>query len=307
MQSTTPTGYKHSITFGKLKATKEQIDSNKTSAQYLKVIDAFLKNAVLLIIQNSHYFDDYLVRLLGWQEAHPKRKVSFVSKQEFAAAVINYLIQPTKELKYKKFDDLRLERGVVLELCRSFIDGLADYDKACNHQLYGDLARELAFKNATEKAYQSSTSLMPTLQMVRHWYQLAIDYKNMVLEKYTRLCLNQAQKDYVSFFNVSIPLDDIVQAYLMVASRALDKCDYRQGVLTTHIQTWLYTARTSLLEDIGSNKTVNVSMIDGVEGQHDDVEDYLDRSSQVLKIRKLAKLVDPTGIARLFLGIEEVL
>lgn len=301
------TGYQHSEAFSKLKATKESLDTNLTSAQYLKTIDALLKNAILVIVRNSHYFDDYLVRLLGWQEAHVKRKVSFVSRQEFAAATINYLIQPTKELKCEKIDDLRLERGVIFELCRSFLEALSDYEKACNHLLHPDPCRELAYKHQVEKAFQSDGPLIASVSLVRYWTEMALDYKHKVLEKYTRMCLNQAQKDYVSYFDMSIPLDDIVQAYILVAGRALDKCDYRQGVLTSHIQTWFYTARTALSEDIGG-KTVNDSDETLIDSEENDVlGDKIERESNILKVRKLARLVDPTGIGRLFLGIEETL
>lgn len=299
-------GYQHSVAFSKLKSTKESIESNLTSAQYLKTIDTFLMNAVLVIIKHSHYFDDYLVRVLGWQEAHVKRKVSFVSRQEFAAAAINYLIQPTKELKFKKVEDLRFERGVLFELCRGYLVALADYEKACNHLLFEDPCKELAYKRQVENFFQSDQPLMASISLVRYWTSMALDYKHRVLEKYTRMCLNQAQKDYVTFFNMSIPLDDIVQAYIMVAGRALDKCDYRQGVLTSHIQTWFYTARTALAEDIGS-KTVNDSTNDEEDSEDDSLSDIMERESTVLKVRKLAKLVDPSGIGRLFLGIEETL
>lgn len=299
--------YQHSRVFNDMKAVKERIDENLTSAQYLKTIDFFLNRALCSIVSCSTYFDDYLVRLLGWQEAHPKRKVSFVSRQEFAAAVVNYLIQPTRALKLAKLDALRLERGVIIAACNGYVSSLNEYERVCNGTLYpDDVNRAISYRAKVEEALRATEPLMPSILLVRYFTDVAISYKHAVLEKYTRMCLNQAQKDYVSFFNMSVSLDDIVQAYILVAGRALDKCDYRQGVLTTHIQTWLYTARGTLAYEVSPGKSIEDLPID-LEESCDTLHDQIERESNILRVRKLARLVDPKGLGRLFLNIEEAL
>jgi hypothetical protein len=130
------------------------------------------------------------------------------------------------------------------------------------------------------------------------------------MEKYHRLALNNAQLTYKDY-NHYVPLDDVVQIYLMVLNRSIDRCDPRLGVLTTFITNWFKSARSevdSLARGQGDQSFESLS------------EDYGDAASDIFgytefdtgqetieHISYLAKKIDKHGYVRATLGIPEFL
>jgi hypothetical protein len=151
-------------------------------------------------------------------------------------------------------------------------------------------------------------SLYNCILQVKYWYEKAQKWKEMITEKYYRLALNSAQATYKDY-NHYIKLDDIVQIYLMVTSRAIDRCDARQGVLTTFIQNWFKSGRSEVAE---LAKTQNDQSYESlVEELGDSVSDVIgyceqDTSSELIEhVAHITKPLDPLGILRASMGIPE--
>lgn len=244
--------YKHSQVFASLKGISEQIEDNLTTSQYLQSYDAFLERSVIPIITGTRVFDVFVSRLVGWQEKNFRRKVTFLSRAEVPGLVVNFLLQTSPEKRVEAYRRLNLDRGVCIEFLKLFQDLLVTYRQACNCELKNpvsgkfDLGHSLHVKATVEANLRATQPLMSTYLESKFWFDRALEFKQRIMEKYVRLCLTTAKKDYVSHFKMEVDLDDVIQYYLMATSRAIDKCDYRQGVLTSHIQNWFLTARTKL-------------------------------------------------------------
>lgn len=305
--------YEHSKSFAILKRVKEQLDTNLTSGQYLQLLDTLLYKAVAPLVEHTNLFETHLCTLIGWQEKNNKRKVSLVDRTAFSALAVTWLLNGTnKGRKVTKIHTLRLDRAILHEFCRTTLRSLENYEAACNCEFKRDgapvsLSGMLAYKTQIEKAVGATMTILPAIQECRYWLAEADKFKTAVLEKYIRLCLTTAKKDYVQHFDKSVPLDDIVQSYILIASRAIDKCDFRQGVLTSHIQNWFLTSRSYLTKSAASSHEANdTEELSSYEEGESFVDDLV-RQQEVEQVRRIARLVDPVGYARAYLGIPETL
>lgn len=313
-------GYNHSRVFAALKGVTEQLKDNLTTSQYLQALDKYLSNATTPVVVGTRFFDTFLTSIVGWQEKNFRRKVTFESRRMVPGKVINFLLQPTAEERVAAFADIKLDRGLQLQALGAFFKRLELYIAASECRLLRkgesevDLAYCLFVKKRTEEDLRCSISLSTILSESKFWHDRAYAFKEVIMEKYIRLCLNKAQSDYVHYFKHSIDLNDLIPWYLMAASRAIDKCDSSQGALTSHIESWFKTARTRAAaqrDRIAAD--IDVEVIDfESEGFRSSLttgtsSDEADREEKLHEIRYLAKIADPIGAARVYLGIEELL
>ena len=313
--------YSHSQVFAALKDITEQLPTNLTTSQYLQAYDKYISNATTPMIVGTRFFDSFLTSIVGWQEKNFRRKVTFSSRRLVPGKVINFLLQPTPEERVTAFEEIRLDRGVILEAIEIFIKRMEIYSAACDCRLIRkgeskvDLSYCMSVKKRIEDDLRVRVSLPTIISETQFWLSRAYAFKQVILEKYVRLCLNAARKDYIYYFNHSIPLDDIVPWYLLAASRAIDKCDSRQGALTSHIKNWFLTARSRVASQRDRNvSSINIELVDfdseefrSSMSQKPSVEDLEASEEHIKNIRYLARIADPIGVARAYLGIEEIL
>jgi hypothetical protein len=310
--------YKHSKVFQSLKNIRETIQGNLPTSQYLQIYDDFLEKAMVPILLKTRYFDSFLTRLIGWQEQNFRRKVSFKDRPEFPSLAVTFLLQISDEGRISAYKTLALDRGIRIQFIKAFLSHCKDYRRDCNLESVNDpndlkqIMAALNRKIEHESNLEADSSLMAVIKESEFWLEKALDFKQQILEKYIRLCCNSAKRDYIHFFNCSEDLDDIIQTYLLAASRAIDKCDYRQGTLTNHIQNWFLTARTfiskkkearSVKVDEPMQDFIEASRIDHVSSAEDETLDEETRND----LREILRIADPIGAARAFLGIEEAL
>lgn len=317
----TKSKYENSWVFGILKANSEEPEGNLTTSQYLETLDRYLTGALRCIVENTRYLDVVVTGLIGWQEENYRRRVSLHSKRQFIEAAIAWLLKSRSE-KVKTLPTLRLDRGVALIACNSFLNECADYE-ALTRLKSLDTQEQLRIVSETEtRMLVPGGNLHHTITLVRHQSELAAKYRGTILSKYIRLAIMAAQRDYVQYFDYRISLNDMCGEYILATARAIDKCDYEKGPMTTHIRNWFFTARKhcSTNYDQGRNESelpqdnsgsVGQSMDDTDSGVEEFFTDAVDvsliRGESPTTIRFLAKLADPKGDVRKILGIEEVL
>jgi hypothetical protein len=109
----------------------------------------------------------------------------------------------------------------------------------------------------------------------------------------------------------------------MAANKAIDKCDPNKGVLTTHIQHWLMSARNVVAKNYLDGNQQQVALPESQEAvdtllSEDDksadsdklfesVEDKFERQGTIERVRQISKVFDPQGYGRLIMGIGEYL
>lgn len=296
--------YQHSQAFATLKRTKEAIGSNATTPQYLLTLDNLLLNAVRSLLLTTDAVETMVANLLGWQEQHRRRKVSFLDPSKFRQLAVVWLCTPSKPEKLATFSRLCLDRGTLFDLCSRFLDDTVRYVSVCDGRTELSYTEALAYKHQIEAQYRSNSALLPCCRDARLWYVRALAFRDAILQKFTRLCITTAQTEYTTVFGCRVPLDDLVQTYLLAATRAIDKCDPNQGVLTSHIQYWLLTARNAMDRVAPREEEPTSDVLDAeADQQAISIEDHAVSADSVNQLLAVARLLDEEGYGRAFLGL----
>lgn len=303
--------YKHSATFNSLKRTREQVAGNLTSAQYLNTLDMLLWKAMEPIaLECSPFFYNYLAKCVAHQAIHPNSKYTSGDKTTLPTILFQALIESKTDplAAFIRVRKLYINRGLLFGLVSTFLRTAEPYKKL--QSAFASLPKViLRTRRAAIEAALGSTApdaLYSAIQQVEYWDNRARIWKNIIVEKYTRMALGQAQKTYVDF-NHFVDLDDVSQIYLMVTSKAVDRCDARLGVLTTFIQNWLKGARSQVAE-LASGQG-DESLEDLAEKLGDSMDlgaVWPDTTAEALQeISYKSQVVDPEGFVRMHLGIPQ--
>lgn len=319
--------YQHSQTFAQLKSITESIGSNLSSYQYLAILDSLLLRALYPIVDNTSFVDNFLAKILAWQYLNPRRKASSIPKTDLASYVTFFLIAGQTEHKIRYLQKTKLDRGILAEIVRVWLKVVEPYEDLVTSPDELDVSVDYAERETAIEllaSLKADHSLYGAYQQTKYWWAQYQSFRNMVLEKYTRMCLSKAQQDYEELGR-RVPLDDMVQIYLFTAARAIDKCDTDKGVLTTYIKNWLKDAKnkvmTSHMADVAyslpkNSKTAGKNMAAAQSISLDDVdldaEELLNEANEerqhtLDEVRLVAKMFDPVGFGRLALGIQEYL
>jgi hypothetical protein len=227
--------------------------------------------------------------------------------------------------KIKILSRMRLERNILFFIATKFIAA----------------TKSLEAKRPNQKIINAFSVSQPSRlyfasRDCQFWYEQASDFKGQIMEKYMRMAMVEAQMFYKQQRqdnpHLKFELDELGQNFMLAVSKAVDKCDAQRGTLTTYVQNWIKDAkgnsslrgeygiaytipaaqrRSMAAKSDGKPHSVNISVsIDSKDLEHltsdSNVEQEVERTRQIQRVRLLAKRVDPTGIGRLYLGIEEI-
>lgn len=301
--------YRHSAVFATLKDTTESIKKNYTSSQYIQVLDSLIYKAIEQILETTNLGDVFISSLMVWYSESSKRRISAIKKPRLQLLFLMFLKAETPKEKLKWLKRCRLERNLLYQLIESYLS----YAKVLNSLLF-NLIRDdtpsdriliARMLKAIQSIPDSSTDIFCSLNSVQFWYDGASRFKGQLLEKYTRLVAVQAQQAYVEL-NFTVQLDDLLQNFMVAAAKAIDKYDLNKGALTSYIKIWLKAARTtSFIENSGMQNQEHFVPLD--ESETTDTDNPHERKQTIDHVRQIAKLLDPSGVGRFQLGLEEVL
>lgn len=324
--------YKHSELFAKLKSIEEAIPNNLTSYQYLSVLDELIYQGLYPLVEGTKFFEGFLAQILGWQTINSKRKVVGVGRQAFSSyATLFFLLDDPKQ-RLKLLKKMKVDRAVLFEAMRRWSSIAEEITSISDTEIISNDALIQIADLSERSSMRQDFHVIAVYNQVKYWHDQAVAFKSQILEKYTRLCLTTAQRDYVQT-NCQGDLDDIIQIYFMSAGKAIDKCDTDKGVLTTHIQNWLLSAKNVVLatyttghtnqskvnagkdltgdllnkETSGTPSSIHVSLDEIEDMIADDLDESRDKEDTINQVRRVTKFFDKTGIGRLLLGIQEVL
>lgn len=306
--------YAHSKAFESLKGIKEEITGNFTSPQYLNALDLFLWNALEPIhAECPSFFNNYITKVVARQTLKASTKFTSLTQEDRAklpVLLFNALTQPDARKAHEHVRSMLINRGLLFGFIVLFLAKLRRYEtlQSAFYPMDPIARRSEIYYIERSIGLRPNGSLFGCIQQVRHFYQKAAKFKEMIMEKYTRMTLMQAKRTYEDF-NHYVPLDDVVQIHLLTTSKAIDRCDSRQGVLTTFIQNWFKSSRSEV-SDLAKSQTDQ--SIESLNDDHGDASAAVlgftmpDTSAELEQhLSYVAKTVDPQGYLRSILGIQE--
>jgi hypothetical protein len=303
--------YEHSEAFSKLKNIREKIEKNLTSLEYLQTLDMFLWNALSPIQDECPaFFNNYVAKVVASQTLKSSTKFSSDDRQKMPIHLFNMVTSNDSAKAREHAKKMYLNRGLLFGLIGMFLKTLAGYEKLHSpfYEMDSVLRKSEMWRMERSVGLRPGGALYNCILEVKRWDERAYKWKEMITEKYYRLALNSARTTYKDY-NHYVKLDDIVQIYLMVTSRAIDRCDARQGVLTTFIMNWFKSGRSEVSEMAKTQSDQSYESL--VEELGDSVSDVIgfvqpDTSSELIEhIAFVSKPLDRLGIVRAPMGIPE--
>ncbi len=300
--------YEHSVAFEKLKVTKERITANYTSLQYLQTLNHFLWKALTPIATECPtLFKGYLCKIVARQTLKASAKFTSNDRHKLPTQLFNCLRAPDSKV-VEHAQEMHINRGLLFGLISFFLNRLEVYKVLHQKAELGPATRSRCWAIECELGVRDGGELYSAIMDVEYWSAKARTWKDQIIEKYTRMALLQAQSTYKEY-KFAVKLDDIVQIYLVVVSRAIDRCDSRHGVITTFMQSWFKSAKSEVAKLAeGSHDSSYESLI---EDHGDAIHDLLgvaqpDQSTEMWQhVAYTAQQVDPQGLVRTSMGIPQ--
>lgn len=286
-------------------------EGDYTSNQLLITLDKCIFNACKPLLDNTHFFDVYLSKLLVqifW--AKDRHKICSIDKTKLIKRTLLVLGGNKRNANFK---GLKIERSYILAACKEFLMLTEEYSSLVAKDL-NDYCPENARRlqeirlSVNDKGEQD---LLITIANVKFWYDMSQQFKRYLVSKYLRLAIKRVNALYSKF--PTIDRHDLFQNLVMAIDKAISKCDARKGTLTTYINHWMRDAQN--WRNSHTHKYNHISlegMIENME-QHEVLENSVDKhqaTEELLDtqewVRRIAKYADPDGWGRIELGILEI-
>lgn len=300
--------YEHSRSFESLKVVKERISTNYTSLQYLQTLNHFLWRALTPIATECpELFKGYLCKIVARQTLKASAKFTSNDRHKLPVQLFNALRSSDAKM-VEQAKDMHINRGLLFGFIAFFLNRLTEYKKLHEQAALGVVTRSKCWAIERQVGLRDNGELYQAIKEVEYWNAYARKWKDQIMEKYTRMALLQAQSTYKDYNHV-VKLDDIVQIYLVVVSRAIDRCDSRHGVITTFMQSWFKSAKSEVAKLAEGHQD---SSYEGLIEEHGDaVHDLLgtvmpDQSSEMWQhISFISMQIDPVGLVRTAMHIPQ--
>lgn len=302
--------YAHSKAFDALKNTKESINGNYTSLQYLQTLDYFIWEALRPIAAECpSLFYNYFAKVVARQTLKPSSKFTSNDRDKLPLQLFNSLMEPDQTKAFELIKKMYINRGLLFGFISFFLNTLKTYaELQYNTRIHPIMRRTLTQRVENNVGLRKNGMLYPAMQQVDYWDKKARQWKGFIVEKYIRMAIMQAQRTYKDFHH-AVRLSDVVQTYLVVVNRAIDRCDSRQGVLTTFIQNWFKSARGEVAAMAEGQQDSSMDAL--IEEYGDSVHDFIGVTNPNMDkelyehLAYVAYTRDPRGLVRTALGIPQ--
>lgn len=325
---------------------KKPIDtSNLTGGQIQEALDFLIYQGLEPIIRHSQVFDIQIAHLLGVAATNKKRKISALDRDDFIVRLCNVLTTTDLDRKIDILSKAKIERSFVYSFLVNFLNETDGYISLYTQYLTCSEHIERTRLDLKLQAIERTVGftrdhLFSTLNICRHYVDLAYTFRNNIVEQYLKHGYKQAHafcKQKVGNFDFK----DVYQSLMTAITKAIDKYDSSKGALTSYINYWVLNAQTYSNANYGHeygiaytmpqlqkrnvqgtkasqvNFSVSLDTITsdsdeegGVDLKHflvgsEGVDKQIEAEEEASTLLFLIKSADPSGIARLYLDVDE--
>lgn len=314
-------------------------DKNMTGEQVQQIMDMLLYKSLEPLILFTSVFDAQIEYLLFLIATNRKRKLSSLEREVVVEKLAAYLSVSDRRQKFEFIRTARLERFFIHRFIKHFVEANYDFTKQYKEFLTNptrerqvELDRVAAMVGRCSRSDLYKTLILADVYLVEFY-----KYRNIVIGQYIKNSNKQA-KAHVTQSHSNSSYRDLVQSIIKSIITALDKYDSAKGALSSYIATWAKNATTTTKEHEygiaytvpqtqrrklfdGTSTEVNFGVsLDALHNEDDEdgsmalhavlapataLDHDLEKEESMKIVQKLAKKVDPLGIARLSMDIGE--
>ena len=305
-----------------------------------EILDTFLYRALEPIVQHCQIFDNQLIYLLALLTRNRKRKITSLKRTEAISLLCCALVEKNAAKKIEYIRKIRIERSFIRNFIGKVLHSMRDFNELYAEWLVDNniVAYNKLLVLSSNIGAKSIDSLFFIFRNSTEFLRLMIEYRNSIVSEYMRFMYKQASA-YCKNTNHNYDFYDVSQNFLAAVVRAIDKYDSDKGALTSYINWWILNSQTCNTDqheygiayslpsqqkkEIARKNVSNVnnfsvsldsfadldedscSLLDFLTTSESVVENLL-QQEKITRVQRLIKAVDPHGLARLFLDIDEV-
>lgn len=315
-----------------LLSIKERLNMNLSGNQIAAILDTLLVGAAYPVLESSDFIECAIAELLTPIFSNGRRKYSNVERSDFLNKMFTLVVIPSKRRKKVLLSEIRIERNVLFDTLSEFYKRTATYES-----LYTNLwsttdpverTKLLKQLNDIEKSVLlTHNNLYTVIRNSKHLYDVASNFKGMVIEKYIRLAFRKSQE---SMANTKLQISqlELLKNLILSVNKAICKYDPDKGALTSYIDWWFkdginqsansheygiayvipavqrrkMQAENVMLTNFYTDIESLVEMPDTTEGAN--LEENLMNKQRQHVMSRIVRQADVDGIAMLLLGIQ---
>lgn len=296
------------------------LGTNLTGGQIQAIMDTLLYESVNPIFTCTSYLDDLPGNLISNIVRDGRRKISAIPTEEVLPSLcesVRLLATGDKLGSFKILSKSRIERNIWVNSAQRFLILTEDVPEIYRDATSDKDARLLRI------GHRAKTRVDRLFSVRTHVYEYLAAYTDFKV-KIVRQYINMAHQYANTYFqdNGSLSREDMVQSLIAAISKALDKYSSDKGAVTSYIKFWMLNVRTGnegALSNMCAFDVPNSHKIRIARGETENLNYSSELTDKMvhntheadehdedqLRILRLIKLGDPTGVYRLANGITE--
>jgi hypothetical protein len=275
--------------------------------------------------------------MLAWVSKNRRKKISSIDRVKQIQYLFYYISTSDLDERFRALRKIKMDKFYVRKLVQLFIQNSENYQdlylKYLNNNI--DLDDMVKMSEIESRLETSRTHLYPLLKNLISYLKLYSEMTDLVISKYYKFLFSLVKKR-VHATSRYFDEEELYQNYIGAALKALDRYDPKKGALTSYIQLWIKNnmqsaeenpeygiayeipalrLKQSLDDDTKKDENFSISLDSLCDDQNTEASavtslmysftDDLEEDTKRQTLWHLAKIADPTGIARLSLGIME--
>jgi hypothetical protein len=269
-----------------LLAHKQKLTTNLSSRQIITILNALLNAVAEPLFNNCQLMRQLILQAMLQTQLDHRRKISVHSKEITAALVLHGVSQ--RDFSAVKLCEI--DRGTLFKAVDQVYQNLLQAIAIEQQLLIKPKTTGLWLQQEAIAKYLGvdSNLLTPLARWVRIYYELYLQFKEQIIAKYIKYAYHEANRAR-ALTGLHVDVEDLSKNYLLAVDRAIDKCDAERGTLTSYIQQWILSARSSpefdhqlgvsyslpanIRKDMERNKLPLTNMSTPIEEKHHEIAD----------------------------------
>lgn len=226
----------------KLLDSPEKLRQNLSTKQIISILTELLNAAAQPLFEHSQLMRQIILQAMLQTQVDHRRKISSRNK-ETTAALIVYSIM------YGDYSAIRLcdiNRNIIFYATDMIYNKLKDAVRLENTLLREPRNSQALLEQAELANYLGidASLLTPLARHIGLYYTMYLQFKSMVIGKYVKFAWQEANRAR-ALTGLHVDVNELCGNYLLAFMRAIDKCDADSGTLTSYMQKWMMSARSS--------------------------------------------------------------
>lgn len=220
----------------------QRLDENLSSRQQFLVLDGMILRALEPLAMHTPTYLESVAEILA-SALFFRRKLEADARSACFAA----FFASNKAAAAEEIVEANVDRGYAFaylsRMARLFPVLETAHVEVSRHRHGRVEVKYLADLSSCGSMLGSDPLIVPAMRTSKFWFDAAIDFRDMIVEKYYRLAVQNAFRA-AGKQPASLDVKEVFSAGVVSACRAIERFDSRNGVLTTYLGRWLRGSST---------------------------------------------------------------